>query len=983
MANRNVARAVRLALIAAGTASAGVYAPGVLAQDTELEQIVVTGSRIQRPDYESASPVVTVSEQLFDTTASTTVESVINTLPQFVPSVTSTSNNPSNGGQANVSLRGLGTVRTLVLVDGKRVIPANQTGVVDLNMIPSSLIQNVEILTGGASAVYGSDAVAGVVNFKLRDDMEGLEVDAGYGITGQGDAAEWSTSLTGGMKFADGRGHVMGNVTYAERDAVLLGDRKYTEYALGYFGPGTGNVGFGDGWLASGSGTIEEGRVTGLAASDAAFASLFQKYGYAPGTVPKQSSFGFNTDGTVFTTGNNTAGSVANFRGTKDPILFNDRSYTYNFAPPNALQLPLERWTGFLDGSFEFGEHAELYGQAIYANYTVDTQLAPTPASSVFIPVTNPYNPADLRTLLASRTNPTANFSFAKRMTEMGPRISETEYDVYQVMAGVKGKAWGDWTYDIYAIYGENDITENQQGNLNRDKFEQLTFAADGGKALCGGFNPFGLGSISPECAAYVSEVSTNKTNIKMTVAEGSLSGALFSLPAGDLSTAFGVFYKKDESSFKADEILRGETSGAFGLPIRPLIAGFNASDNVEGDTDSVEYWAEFLVPILKDVPGAQALDLGLGYRYADYSTAGGVSSYKAELTWQPLDPLRIRGSYQRAVRAPNVYELYLPLVTNFPQINPPDPCAINSPERTGPNASQVRALCLAQGLPAALIDSYTYANDQVEGLSGGNPDLQEETADTYTVGLVFSSPWDGTYTRNLQASVDWYSIEIEDVISAIQAINFVANCYDPTYNPTFAADNYWCNFFERTDFNGEITNAAEVNANLASWKMTGIDFQLDWRFDLGPGMLGFNWLVSYLDSFEQVAFPGDEPSESAGIIGGFAGSYPEWKSSFNVGYTWGALGVNARWRYIDEMTDSSWQEPPDVYTVDAMNYFDLSGSYAVDEGMLEGLTLRVGIENLTDEEPPLVPTGPQDNTDPSQYDMLGKRYYINATYKF
>jgi iron complex outermembrane receptor protein len=233
MTNRNtIRRAVRYALVTSAAAAATTAMP-VHAQEDTLEEIVVTGSRIVRQDYESASPIVTVSEDLFKQTGAATVETVLNSLPQFVPSVTSTSNNPSNGGQANVELRGLDTVRTLVLLDGRRLVPANGTGVVDLNMLPASIIQNVEIITGGASAVYGSDAVAGVVNFKTKE-FEGLEIETNYGETSESDGEEWQASVTGGIRFADGRGHAMLNLAYADRAAVRQGDRDYSRIALGY-----------------------------------------------------------------------------------------------------------------------------------------------------------------------------------------------------------------------------------------------------------------------------------------------------------------------------------------------------------------------------------------------------------------------------------------------------------------------------------------------------------------------------------------------------------------------------------------------------------------------------------------------------------------------------------------------------------------------------------------------------------------------------
>ncbi|HSN70116.1 MAG TPA: TonB-dependent receptor plug domain-containing protein, partial [Steroidobacteraceae bacterium] len=305
----------------------GSAARDVPAEAVELEEIVIGGSRIVREDYRSASPIVTVSEQLFEQTGAVTVETVLNSLPQFVPSITNTSNNPSNSGQANVELRGLGAERTLVLLDGRRIVPANGTGVVDLNLLPASVIGSVEITSGGASAVYGSDALAGVVNFRTRD-FEGLEIESNWGRTTSGDGDAWQTSITAGSSFADGRTHGLLVLTYADREAVRQADREFTRVALGYDRD--------RGFVPLGSPTIEEGRVI-VPASQQAFDALFvERYGAAPAGSPLQTAFGFNPDGSLFTTGDGSSGSVLNFRGPREAG-FNDAAYTYNFAPPNYL----------------------------------------------------------------------------------------------------------------------------------------------------------------------------------------------------------------------------------------------------------------------------------------------------------------------------------------------------------------------------------------------------------------------------------------------------------------------------------------------------------------------------------------------------------------------------------------------------------------------------------------------------------------------
>jgi iron complex outermembrane receptor protein len=965
--NHSMRRAVHYALLATAAVSA---ASNVRAQDSTIQEVVVTGTRIVRPDYEAASPVVSLGEDAFRQTGSTTVETLLNTLPQFVPSVTNTSNNPSNGGQANIELRGLNTTRTLVLLDGKRIVPANGTGVVDVNMIPAALIQNVEIISGGASAVYGSDAVAGVVNFRLKD-FEGVEVESNWGQTADSDGEEWTTSLSGGTGFSDGRGKVMASIAYSDRSAVLASAREFSRVTRGYFGPELG-------FLPLGSGTIEEGSLT-LAAPQAAIDNVFARYGVAPGSV-RNNTFGINQDGTLFATGDGeTPGSVVNFRGTRTAE-FNNAQYTYNFAPTNYLQLPLERKTAFARASFAISPAAEVYAQGIWAQYDANTQLAPTPGSSLFVPVTNPFLPADVAELAQQRANPNAPLSLTKRLTELGPRFENNAYDVYQILSGVRGQVFGDWSYDVYASYGDLQIDNTQLGSISRTRFEQLTFAADGGESICGGFNPFGRGSISKECADFVRVDALNTIEVKQTIAEASISGPLFALPAGDWRAAFGAFYKKDEFAFIADEKLRAQTTGAFGLPVRVDVAGFNASDNTVGDTDSTEFYVETAIPLLADKPGVQRLEATLGYRFADFSSAGGVNSYKAELTYQPVSPAFLRGSYQRAVRAPNISELFQPQVTNFPSLPDRDPCNINSAERTGANAAQVRALCIAQGIPESLIDAFNNPNEQAEGLSGGNPALKEETADTLTFGVVFRSQSDNPWLSNLQASVDWYSIDIDDAIATVAASTFVPRCYDAAFNPGLSLDNPFCNFFERNTFNGEITNALEVQQNIGRIETSGIDFQVDWAIDVGPGRLGLNWIASRLTQYDRQELPGDPFRKLGGTIDGLiASAYPDWKWTFNLAYDIGDVNLNARWRYIDSLDD--FNEP--TFRIPSVSYLDMTASYAFSQGVISGLRLRAGVTNLTDKEPPIYPSAVQSNTDPSTYDVLGRRYFVSAIYKF
>jgi iron complex outermembrane recepter protein len=985
------------------------------AQDGDLEQVIVTGSRIARPDFDSASPIVSVTEELFQRSGSNTVETALNTLPQFVPSYTSTSNNPGNNGQANVNLRGLGTTSTLVLLDGKRLMPANGNGVADLNVVPSALIESVEIITGGASAVYGSDALAGVVNFKLKREFDGVEIDGTWGQTDRADGTQYEAGLTAGTNFADGRGSIVGYVGHADRELVTYRDRDFAKYALTYAGgPGRGTLGPEDSFLPGGSTFIEEGRVQlngGGRPSEAAFDALMVSYGYAPGEVPyfgppffpggplsTNTQFGFNGDGTVFTAGNflfsdNQFSAVRNFRGERDPVFYNDYLYSYNFAPDNALQLPLERNTAFLRAEFELSEAARFYAQGLYADYSTTAQLAPTPVGDVFIPVGNPFVPADLKLLLDSRANPTAPFTLAKRLSETGPRTGTYDNEIYQVMMGVAGRVLDGWPYEAYAQLGANDQEDFQTGNVLTSRMEELTFAADGGVSICGGFDPFGKGSISAECLDYIQVDASNHAVVDQTIAEVSLTGPLAPLPAGDLVAAFGVFYKEDKYEYVASPAA-SVYIGPPGLECtpdvacRPDIQGFNASKDIKGDDHNLDLYMELLVPLLRDVPGVQSLETVLGYRSSDYASAGRFDSWKAELLYQPVESLRVRGSYQNAVRAASVSELYLPqrpLEFDFVSDDVQDPCTVDSPARTGPDATRVEALCLAHGIPASVLPSFEESDGRATGVVGGNPDLEQEEASTGTFGLVWTSSFDHPALSNLQLSLDWYQIEIDDKIDFVSYSDFVPYCYDARYNPDLSVSNQWCALFGRDATSGEITDVHIINVNAVDAETSGVDVQVDWRFDLGPGRLGVSWLVSWLDSHSVVVAGSSVPAiERTGTIGQTAGggSLPEWKSNLHASYAWRDLTVGASWRYIDSMQDADVDLEP-VFHIPSVDYLDLSANYEFSSGLLEGLRLGVGVENVTDEDPPIYPSLVQANTDPSQYDVFGRRYYASLRYSF
>lgn len=954
--------------------------------EAAVENIIVTGSRITRRDFEVASPLVTVPGELFQDTGATSVERTLARLPQIDLASGSTSNDPSRDGQANISLRGLGVAQTLVLLDGRRLLPADGSGSVDLNVVPPALIERVEVVTGGASAAYGSDAIAGVVNFKLRDRFEGVALDGSWSATGQGDGEEYTAGVTAGTSFWAGRGSVMGYASYTEHKQVNQSDRAFSRYPLQYFADVTNGLGPGGAFLGSGSGITDDG-LSILFPSTAVFQETFASYGYPPGSVATQPGFGQNADGTVFTIGDGvTPGSVANYRGERDPVMFNDRGYNpYNYAPSTALQMPFERDIVFLRGQVDLSNSAELYVQALYADYTVNRQLAPTDAGIILIPTTNPYIGADLQTLLASRVAPTAPFRYFKRTTAVGPRIAENDRDVLQLTGGIRGEVFEDWRYDVYLQSGHNDRTEQQSGVVRISRFQDLTFAPDGGVAICRGLNPFGVDSIPAACARYIAAEAANKVDVDQTLAEALVEGPLFVLPAGELRVAAGVFYKRDEFAFASDPILSAVLPGVPGvIGPRPDITGFPSGADRSGRQSNTDLYVEALAPLLRDRPGAQSLELGLGYRYSDYSIAGGADSYKAELSWQPLKPLRLRGSYQHAVRAPSIDELFYPELSNQFLLGPPglapwDPCDVDSQSRQGPDGVQVAALCVAQGIAPEQIDSFNYELRRVDGVSGGNPGLDPEQADTQTVGLVFTSPFESPGLANLTVALDWYRIDLTAAIGRWDSESAVQRCYDPAYNPTYTVDNVYCSFFRRTAATGEIF-AVIIDRNIGGIETSGVDLQVDWSANAGSGRVGANLLLNHVFGWKY-AEPNGGTIDYAGTIGGggLGRAVPEWKSLLNLSYSRGPVEVFARWQYIDGMRDA---EVP-AFQVPACDYFDLGGSYAFNSRPLEGLTLRAGVENLLDDDPPIFPTWQQANTDPTLYDVLGRRYFVGLGYKF
>jgi iron complex outermembrane receptor protein len=972
---KKITRLIHLALL---TSTAGLMLSlPAMAQDTEadadaeaegdFEEVVVTGTRIARRDAVADSPITTIDQDTFKDSGYVTVDQFLNTMPQIVPNLSSQSNNPSSNGRAFIDLRGLGINRNLVLVDGRRGMGSTAGGVVDVNTIPAALIDRVEIISGGAAAVYGADAVAGVVNFMMKKTFDGFAVDASYGVTEQGDGEEMTADITFGGDFADGMGSAVFNFSYFDRKAMYKDAREFSAQASAATGTFPGG-----GWSPG----------TNTPSADAV-AALF-----GAGACPLNggsSGYGFNPDGSLFCTGvANSPFDAVGFTGPESWIAtrFYPDFFSYNFEPDNILVLPMERWNMYSHFDLEVNEHFRPYAMITFTNYNASQELAPTPASGTTgftVPVTNPFIGPELAALLASRANPTANFAFSKRFNDVGGRTGANNHDVWQTTIGATGDIVSNWTYDVYASYGRSAQTEFQGGNIRLDRTNALLARPDGGAGICaGGLNLFGAApevQLSQACIDYISLTAKNTTLVEQGIVEAVINGSLFELPAGDVLAAFGVSYRNLDFDFQPDSALQPG-----------LVAGFNQQLPINGRLQYNDYFGEVSVPIVNDVPFIREMSVTAGYRVTDNNIFGADPSWKITGDWMIVDAVRIRAGFQHSVRSPNIAELFAPQVNNFPTFTNQDPCNTTGPNasnpqfgRNGANAAQVQALCAAQSAVAGGA-TYFQPAGQANGIVGGNPNLENEQSDSWNVGVVVTEPW---AIDNFTFSVDYFNIEIDDVIQAVTAETIVQRCFNRDgANPTYSNSNTWCQQFARDQDNGGVIQLQQLSQNQALIFVDGIDVTVNYGFDVLGGGLNFTLLTSWLNTWENQTTSVDPVLDYAGTIGATTGSAsPEWKVNLITAYDWENLRVQLTGRYIDSMVHANTVTGGSPVTntgVDAVTYWDLMGSYQ----LTPRFSIRAGVNNMFDQEPELYTPNVQANTDPSTYDVLGRRYFLGLTWE-
>lgn len=943
--------------------SASMLAPLANAQEVALlEEIVVTGSRIIKTNLVSASPVTQVDAEELSFQGTVRVEDMLSTLPQIWTKQNTAQSNGATG-TATIDLRNLGAQRTLTLINGRRM-PAGSSiagGIgADINQIPGSLIKNVEILTGGNSAVYGSDAVAGVVNFIMQSDFEGVQFDyqySGYqhdnsnsgmqalladygfeipnGETSDGETTDL-TFIIGG-NFDNGKGNITAYATYRDVEALKQAERDYSACAL----DDSASDCFG-------SSTIPQGRITDFGVSN---------------------GFDYKVDGTEFVP---RAGTL------------------YNYGPENFFQRPDERYTFGAFAHYDVSDQVEVFSELMFMDDRSVSQIAPSGAFFVTneLSCANPFLSDQQFNALCGQYGLTKDDTqvayLGRRNVEGGRRQQDLRHTMYRGVFGARGQINDAWRFDVYAQYSEVSMENTYLNDLSTTKIKRALNAVahpDSGETVCqsvvDGSDPscvpwdiFTTGAVSQEMLDYLVLPLFARGTTDQTVYSGYLAVDLgeygVQLPAADsgISLVFGAEYREDNLDFSPDTgFSSGDGAGQGG-----------ATPAVSGGYDVTEFFLEASLPLVQGARAAQDVTLDLAYRYSDYSTDQQTDTYGIAGAWSIVDQFKLRASYQRAIRAANVRELFQPQGFNLFDMAG-DPCG-------GPSPARSQAECARSGVTAERYGSVPNSPaGQYNFLQGGNPDLAPEEADTYSFGIVLSFSWADAV--DLDLSFDYFDIKIEQGISNLTPEFILNQCLDG--NEAQCADvrrgnagDLWIG--SNVDSSGRVR---ALNDNLAIEEVQGLDITGDLNWDIGKyGNLGFNTVMSFIGTWDQAELEGAPAEACEGKWGGVCGyPTPDFRNSLRTVWTtpWD-ITVTGLWRHVDEVQDLNGN-----VDIDKQDYFDLAGSWMVNDWA----TLRSGVNNVFDEEPPIIGNGAgpsisgNGNVFPGLYDHLGRYWYFGVSVGF
>ena len=958
-----ISTAVRLALslgtvIAVGASSTAfaqdATAPAAEQQAQTLKAVVVTGSRLPSVTITASSPVTTIDAQALTVTGTTSVDQLVNQLPQLSPYFDQFQNNGATG-YPTADLRGLGTKRTLVLIDGQRVQAGNNSsGAVDLSQIPGALVQRVDILTGGASAVYGADAVSGVVNFVLNHDFEGVQFDyklSGYshdnrnkymqglesaknypapnGGSGFNGKTREADALFGGH-FADGDGHAMGWISAQKSDAVMSDARDYSACSLTNSGLGCG-----------GSGT----------AANPNFIAI--DHAGANGEVHMDPTTG---------------------------QWLNGAATPYNYAPSNYYQRPGTRVNLGASIKYHVNDAFEPYMDAMYMHRRSEFQLAPSGAFFEQVDVdcataTGAIGNfcSQVAPMLGLDTSQPLAVQVGKRNVEGGPRRSAITNDAYRFVLGARGDISTRWSYDVSGVMGETSYLSVGTGDFLSDRVVPAILGCPSGSyAGCIPYNVWQPNAITPEAVAGLGGVSLRPTRTRLmdinAFVRGDLGIALPWAGADTISMVVGTEWRKQDLSSTADSnSQQGNFSGAGG-PTLPI----------KGQIQVKEAYTEWGIPIISDMGMLKSLAADLGYRYSDYKNMGTTNTYKIGLNANLNDVFRLRGGYNRAARAPNINELYS--VQQIGLFSGADPCA-------GPTPADTAAQCANTGVTAA---QYGHVIDnpasQYNQFTGGNQNLTPEKADTYTFGVAV------TPLQGLEATLDYYEVKIKDTIGTVGA-NTTLDLCAKTGNP-FLCNNVKRNPVTGDLWLGEVGQVINLTSNFGNQTARGIDLNASYVWRMFGGRAQASMAGSRLLSLEKDPLPGVNSNavyDCAGKINTSCNNppSPKWRHLVNLNYSKDWWSVNVRWRYFGQVryvnNDGSFATTDKLlfnhdHKISAYNWLDVSGTFHIGTHV----DLTVGVNNITDRAPPLVGGSLVDNANtPGGYDELGRYYFTNVSVSF
>jgi iron complex outermembrane recepter protein len=968
-------------------------------QTPEGDAIVVTGTRIVSGAATSASPIQVVDAKAIEESGVTNIQELLLQNPVFgTPTFSRTNSNfnTSSTGVASIDLRNLGSARTLTLVNGRRFVSGVPgTASVDLNVIPTGFIERVDVLTGGASAQYGSDAVAGVVNFIYRKNFSGLELNGQMGVSSRGDDTRRLISLTAGQNFAEGRGNVLAFASYAEEGAVFKGARSTEAGPMDLDQTSLG---------------LRNGNPSDLFTPLRPFFSGFAPQGryYTDNFTWTYDSNGVlrpcasTNGGTCNLNGTPLAGSPLN--GTRiGPDGFNRSAFRY-------LAVPVKRYVGAINTNFEISPAAKLFFEGNYARTEASRSIEPFPMASSDINgdtggqiaiesivggirYRNPFVPTQIfNDASDSDGDGLRDIFFDKRLADFGPRIATAKRDTFRLTAGIEGEIAPGWRYDAYALYGETKEDQRGSGQFNSLRFREALNAlvdvndidGDGNRTeiICASSiaraegcipaNVFGRGSLA-SAVGYLEAPETLKVKVSQRVFGANLSGELFSLFGADKAAiAIGVEQRRETSSSVRDLLSQQGLNGGNKLP------------PTNGAFDVVEGYAEAIVPILQDRPFFDRLSLRGAVRLSDYSTVGSTISYNYGAEWAPSQDVRFRVIQARSVRAPNVNELFQPPQQSFPT-GLIDPCRGITATTTGTVATNCRA---ATGVNANIAANGSFAVSQadlqgVTSFSGGNTALSEEKGDSFTASVIVTPKSIGAL-RDLVLTVDYFDIKVKDAIVATPLQFILDQCYAQS-------NAALCSFVKRRPAVQGPNNAGsldEVNSgpsNSGGLRTSGIDVTLGWKKPVNIGLqgnLGLRLSYTHLLKGYTIPLPGSARDEFAGEFGASKDrgtatlSFDSDDFGFNITQTYiGAASLDDQQTGVAPGTDRRYRIKPQTYT-DAQIRFNVGKQYE----------LYVGANNIFDNKPPFIADlggSVGIETDAGTYDALGRRFYAGAKMRF